>query len=128
MFFFDYVHSLFLVIHLMSSACIFRVKGSQDKGKTGVCVQTLPVYICYIYISSHQAFSSFLNQFLCFVAGAKGEPGLAVAEKGQPGSRGQDGEPGLPGANGTQTPSDSQNPAKFVFCLLCFHVAHFVTR
>lgn len=43
----------------------------------------------------------FINQFVCCIVGAKGEPGLAVAEKGQPGPRGQDGEPGLPGSNGT---------------------------
>lgn len=72
-----------------------------------------PVYTSYIYICSHQLSSHhFLNQFICVVAGAKGEPGLAVAEKGQPGPRGQDGEPGLPGANGTQTPSDNQNTYK----------------
>lgn len=35
-------------------------------------------------------------------AGAKGEPGLTIAEKGLPGPRGQDGEPGLPGASGTR--------------------------
>lgn len=34
------------------------------------------------------------------IAGAKGEPGLSIAEKGQPGLRGQDGEPGLPGPPG----------------------------
>lgn len=72
---------------------------------------------------------------LPIIAGAKGEPGLAVAEKGQPGPRGQDGEPGLPGANGTQTPSDNQNPANpqpkredcllsywFLCCTFCYQV------
>lgn len=36
------------------------------------------------------------------LAGAKGEPGLTVAEKGFPGPKGLDGQPGLPGAPGTQ--------------------------
>lgn len=78
---------------------------------------------------------SFLNKLVYFIAGAKGEPGLAVAEKGQPGPRGQDGEPGLPGTNGTQIPSDNQNPANpqpkrdgyllsyfFLFCTCCYQV------
>lgn len=36
------------------------------------------------------------------IAGAKGEPGLSVADKGLPGPRGEDGEPGLPGSPGRQ--------------------------
>lgn len=43
-----------------------------------------------------------LTQFEPSIAGAKGEPGLSVAEKGLPGPRGQDGEPGLPGGPGRQ--------------------------
>jgi len=35
------------------------------------------------------------------LTGAKGEPGLAVAEKGLPGPRGLDGSSGLPGSPGT---------------------------
>lgn len=41
-----------------------------------------------------------LTQFEPSIAGAKGEPGLSVAEKGLPGPRGQDGEPGLSGSPG----------------------------
>lgn len=85
-------------------------------------------------ICSHSPSSHFLNQLVYFIAGAKGEPGLAVAEKGQPGPRGQDGEPGLPGANGTQIQSDNQSPAnpqpKREGYLLSyfFYFAHVVTR
>lgn len=45
--------------------------------------------------------------------GAKGEPGLSVAEKGLPGPRGLDGEPGLPGGPGTQLLSYSLIHAAF---------------
>lgn len=80
---------------------------------------------------------SFLKIHLfCFISsGAKGEPGLAVAEKGLQGPRGQDGEPGLPGSNGTQILSDNQNPANpqpkredsllshlFLCCISCHQV------
>lgn len=43
-----------------------------------------------------------LTQFEPSIAGAKGEPGLSVAEKGLPGPQGQNGEPGLPGPPGRQ--------------------------
>lgn len=43
-----------------------------------------------------------VTQFELSIAGAKGEPGLSVADKGPPGPQGQDGEPGLPGSPGRQ--------------------------
>lgn len=45
--------------------------------------------------------SNFTSLSLCvFCAGAKGEPGLTIAEKGVRGPSGLDGEPGLPGSPG----------------------------
>lgn len=52
-------------------------------------------------MTSHRHASIYSLGSISLLTGAKGEPALAVAEKGSPGQRGQDGEPGRPGSPGT---------------------------
>lgn len=45
-----------------------------------------------------------ITSFQCFsdLVGQKGEPGLAMSEKGERGPPGRDGDPGLPGSPGKE--------------------------